>query len=171
MRADKDTFGGLLKAAGKYKYAALLLLLALLFILWPRKETKQTQAAPKAPDTAVCEEHLAQMLSSIEGCGRTKVMLTLRSSGGRTIAQSEDVTVLADGREDRRSEPVVLRSGSSEENVAVLSEEYPEYRGALVICEGGDNAQVKLEVIRAVGALTGLGTDKITVTKMTEGTK
>jgi len=42
----------------------------------------------------------------------------------------------------------------------------PEYRGALVVCEGAASAAVRLEVTQAVAALTGIGTDHIVVSKM-----
>ena len=37
------------------------------------------------------------------------------------------------------------------------------YRGALVVCQGGDQAAVRLAVTEAVMALTGLPADRITV--------
>ena len=41
----------------------------------------------------------------------------------------------------------------------------PTYRGALVVCQGGDRAEVKLAVTEAVTALTGLTADRVTVAK------
>ena len=38
--------------------------------------------------------------------------------------------------------------------------------GVLVVCEGGDSAGVKLDIIRAVGSYTGFGSDRITILKM-----
>ncbi len=38
--------------------------------------------------------------------------------------------------------------------------------GAVVVCEGADNASVKLDILRAIGSYTGLGSDKITILKM-----
>ena len=47
--------------------------------------------------------------------------------------------------------------------VVVTRETYPQYRGALVVCEGGGNDAVRLQVVSAVSALTGLGADKISI--------
>ena len=44
---------------------------------------------------------------------------------------------------------------------------YPVFQGALVVCEGADQAQVRLAMTQAVSALTGLGTDRITICKGT----
>ena len=38
--------------------------------------------------------------------------------------------------------------------------------GAIVVCQGGDNATVRLAIIEAVSNVTGLGADKISVLKM-----
>ena len=39
----------------------------------------------------------------------------------------------------------------------------PQFRGALVVCPGGGDAQIRLKLIEAVSALTGLGADRISV--------
>lgn len=41
------------------------------------------------------------------------------------------------------------------------------WTGAVVVCEGGGSAAVRLELTRAVSALTGLSTDKIAIVKGT----
>ena len=64
----------------------------------------------------------------------------------------------------RTSEPVLLDGGDREETV-VTQTAYPTYRGALVVCQGGDRADVKLAVTAAVSALTGLSSDRVTVVK------
>ena len=41
-------------------------------------------------------------------------------------------------------------------------------KGAVIICDGANDAKVRLDIIRAVGSYTGLTTDKISVLRMTE---
>ena len=57
---------------------------------------------------------------------------------------------------------MLVDDGSAEAPV-VTRTVYPTYRGALVVCQGGDRADVKLAVTEAVAALTGLPADRITV--------
>ena len=38
--------------------------------------------------------------------------------------------------------------------------------GAVVVCQGAENAKARLDIIRAVNAYTGFPSDKITVLKM-----
>ena len=61
-------------------------------------------------------------------------------------------------------EDFVMDGGSGDAPV-VTRTVYPTYRGALVVCQGGDRADVKLAVTEAVAALTGLSADRITVAK------
>jgi stage III sporulation protein AG len=42
----------------------------------------------------------------------------------------------------------------------------PQYLGAIVVCQGADRSDVRLAIVEAVSALTGLGADKISVLKM-----
>lgn len=41
-------------------------------------------------------------------------------------------------------------------------------KGVVVVCEGADNAKVRLEIICAVTSYTGYSSDKITILKMAE---
>ena len=61
-------------------------------------------------------------------------------------------------------ETVIVNSGSGQEAV-LLTRRYPTFQGALVVCEGGDDAEIRLLMTRAVSALTGIGADRITVCK------
>ena len=64
------------------------------------------------------------------------------------------------------SETVVLGSGTSAE-VVVTHSRYPRFVDALIVCEGGDRADVQLKVTQAVSALTGLSSERISVVKGT----
>lgn len=41
-------------------------------------------------------------------------------------------------------------------------------KGVVVVCQGADNAKVKLEIINAVSSYTGYSSDKITILKMVD---
>lgn len=42
----------------------------------------------------------------------------------------------------------------------------PKIEGAIIIAEGGDNANIKTSIVQAVSAVTGLATHKVQVFKM-----
>ena len=94
---------------------------------------------------------------------RSTAALTVDSGTKRELAQ--DTTAERSGSEDgkRKSETVVVGTGSGTQEVVVTNRVYPRYVGALVVCEGGGSAGVRLAVTQAVSALTALPSDKITV--------
>ena len=162
---------GVRKLWDKYKYAVLVALIGAGLLLWPSgnggteppatKQTEQTEIRD-------IQSEMADILGTISGVGQVKVMLTVDSDGQRQLAQDTELTYSGDTKapEDysRRSETVLVESASGDEAVVVRTM-YPTYRGALVVCQGGDQAEVKLAVTEAVAALTGLSTDRITVAK------
>ena len=103
------------------------------------------------------------ILRAIDGVGELRLMLTVDSGTKRELAQ--DTTAERSGSEDmkRKSEAVVIGTGSGTQEVVVTNRVYPRYVGALVVCEGGGSAGVRLAVTQAVSALTALPSDKITV--------
>lgn len=57
-----------------------------------------------------------------------------------------------------------LREAEGVGRVRVLVSE----KGAVVVCDGAENAAVRLNILRAIGSYTGFGSDRITVLKMTD---
>ena len=100
--------------------------------------------------------------------GEVQVLLTVESDGERQLAQDSELSysgsTAAPEDYSRSSQTVLVDDGSAEAPV-VTRTVYPTYRGALVVCQGGDRADVKLAVTEAVAALTGLSADRITVAK------
>ena len=107
------------------------------------------------------EKRMEEALSRITGVGEVRVVLTLQSSPRRILAQDTQSTVEADST-DAALTTVVLSGGGTEETVT-LQQISPQYQGALVVCSGGGNPSVRLQVVEAVSALTGLGADHISV--------
>ncbi|MDR0889361.1 MAG: stage III sporulation protein AG [Oscillospiraceae bacterium] len=166
-------------ALKKYKYAALVVLLGLALLLIPfggndeptasTPEPQETLADSDALYAQEMEQRLTQMLLQVNGAGRVNVMLTLYS-GSRTQYQT-DTQISTDTGENTTSsneerKTVILSEGSAYDKAAVSATVYPQFLGALVVSEGADNAEVRLNLISAVSSLTGLSADKITVVKM-----
>ena len=166
-----EVFGKFRTLWEKGKFALPVLGLGVLLLLWPSGagETKSTAS----PETTVEETLAAQqkemerILARIEGAGELHLMLTLESDGERTLAEDTEETLggSQDAPESQSRRETVVLSVSGGEEVVVTRRESPVYRGALVVCQGADRAEVKLAVTQAVAALTGLGADRITVVK------
>ena len=168
----KRKLTGFLAALGKYKYVLLVAALGALLMAWPagRKEAEPDGAAPPAGrgDLEQTEKAMEEILGKISGVGRVDVMLSLHSDGERVLAQDSSLRYSGSAQSpdsyERSSQPVTDAGG-----VVVTQETYPQYRGALVVCEGGGNDAVRLQVVSAVSALTGLGSDRIAVVKWQGG--
>ena len=155
----------------KYRIPLLVFLLGVALALVPGK-TKKTDAqqttaasADTAFDLSATQKQLEALLSAIDGAGRVRLMLTL-SSGEQIIYQTDSRTVTSAGSTTTQTETVFRQTGSSEKEPAAQSVLYPQYQGALVVCDGADSASVRLAIIQAVSSLTGLGSNKIAVVKM-----
>lgn len=158
---------------GKYKYVLLVMLAGAVLLLWPSGEkAPQPEAAQSVPapaqeegfDLAALEEKLAWTLSKVRGAGDVSVMLTAQSSERRVLAENEKNVRSADGGSETQSTTVVVSgSGAAGESPVLVQKLYPRLQGALVVCQGGDDADVRLKLMQAVSALTGLGADKILI--------
>ena len=154
----------------KYKFAALVMLIGAVLLLWPSGSSStgknSGQSGTAAVETADIQREMEDILGKIAGVGQVQVMLTLEQSGERQLAQDGELSYSGSPQEpedySRRWE-TVLASDSGENVPLVTRQTYPVYRGALVVCQGGDRAEVRLAVTQAVTALTGLSADRVTV--------
>ena len=157
----------------KYKYAVLVLLVGIALLAWP--EEQKTQDVPNVPEPAATpeeslEQKLEQLLSQVDGAGRVRVLLT-QKTGPEYIYQTDNVTEeqYQDGESGTSSSTqTVLISVDGTQEAVIAQTVFPTYQGAVIICQGGDQPKVRLDLIEAVSSLTGLSADKITVIKMTE---
>ncbi len=129
------------------------------------------------------ENKLENVLKKVSGVGAVKVAITLKGSkqriplkdstteqeslnevdgegGSRTDmkVKKDEETILVDG-EDGKSEPYILQ------------EKEPEIEGVLVIAEGGDDAELQMEIMEAVEVLFNVPAHKVKVMKMSNGIK
>ena len=147
----------------KYKYAILVLLIGLTLLLIPgkRTETKNTHSTLPAAvkQETLTQESLAQILQTVEGAGKVKVLLST-GEGEQTIYQT-------DTDNDRKSNNTVIVADSERNENGLIQQVNPAvYKGAVIVCQGADSPTVRLAITQAVSKITGLGTDAICVLKM-----
>ena len=132
----------------KYRYVLLVVLAGLFLMALP--EPRQD-----------LQTGLEEILSQIQGAGRVQVLLTQRE-GERTVYQTDEDSTSSGIRSD-----TVLLNGSDRSQTGLVQQvNPPTYLGAVIVCQGADSASVRLAIVEAVGSVTGLSTDKITVLKM-----
>jgi len=156
----------------RYKWAVLVILAGVVALLWPSGGTKETSTAQSTAvaalgDPEALQEEMEEILSHISGVGEVRLLLTVETDGERQLAGNTETSYSgsASAPEDfsRSWEAVMPQDGG--QTPVVTTTRYPTYRGALVVCQGGDQASVRLAVTEAVTALTGLPADRVSVAK------
>lgn len=152
----------------KYKYAILILLVGLVFMLFPGNKTKETSVEPQSAGTTVhipLEERLAKILCQVEGAGKVEVVLTI-SAGEETLFQADVDSSFSEKDQSTRSDTVIITDSSHNETGLIKQVLPPVYQGAIIVCQGAERPSVRLEIVDAVSKLTGLGANSISVLKM-----
>ncbi len=157
-----------LRALGKYKFVLLVILAGAALLLLPdsdKAERPQAQPAGAGEEdfsVEALEGKLEATLAQIDGAGQVRVMLTVRGGTRRVLAQDESLE-REEGSARRETQTVVVSAGSGLEETVLIQQIYPQFQGALVVATGGGDPEVRLKLAQAVAALTGLGTDKISI--------
>lgn len=150
----------------KYRYALLILAAGIILMLLPTTGPEaSSQPQPEQIQSQVLSEDfetkLSRILSQMEGAGKVVVFLS-QASGEKTLYQTdEDFT-----SGDVRRETVLVTGADRAQEGLVLQINPPVYQGAVVLCQGADNAAVRLSITQAVANATGLGANQISVLKM-----
>ena len=149
----------------KYRYGILIVLLGIALMCLPggKKEAPVPNASSLPQDEAErsLEESLASILGQIKGAGKVQVLLT-EAKGTETVYQSDDST----GNDTKRQDTVIISGADRGQTGLVRTVTPATFLGAIVVCQGADDAALRLELTRAVSNVTGLGTDRISIVKM-----
>lgn len=128
--------------------------------------------------TAQLEERLKKVLSKVEGIGNVEVMITLKSSKEKVILKdnpyTEESMKEVDGEGGNRDSSsikkedttVLVDSGNGESLPYIIQELEPVVEGIVVIAEGGDNLDIKKEIMEAAQVLFNVPAHKVKVMKM-----
>ncbi len=153
------------EALKKYQYVLLIIAVGAVLLLLPAggRDSPEEEAPAReegsAFDLEAFENKLERTLSQIEGAGEAKVVLTLDGGSRQVLARNQD----RDGEGGGSNTVVTVGKGSGQQEAVPIQTVAPQFRGALVVCPGGGSAQVRLKLIEAVSAVTGLGSDRIAV--------
>ncbi len=174
MGEKLDKIKKLLNKDKKIFVLVILALAAIVFLIiseFAESEKKEVITdSVKATDeyTEKIEKKLTELISSVEGAGQTVVMVTLEASEENIFAK--EIKTDDDKTGDKSSskyeyEYVVIKNGSSTENGMLLKVTEPDIRGVAIVCDGGDNAAVRENIINTVSAVLDIKTNNISVCK------
>lgn len=151
---------------GKYKYPILVALVGLGLMLLPSPGNRaETPTVSPQQSVQTLEQRLEEILSGIDGAGQVRVLLT-EKAGQQTLYQTDSRSQTDADGSDHSDDTVLVESADRTETGLVRQILEPEYRGAVILCQGAGSASVRLAVVEAVSCVTGLGADQISVLKM-----
>lgn len=143
----------------KYRYLILMLLAGVMILLLPEHSEGSAEICTEVEVQQNLQMELEDILKEIAGVGKVKVLLT-EESGRDTVYQVDE------NRDRANLDTVIIMNDQREESGLIKQVISPEYRGAVIVCQGADHAEVRLAVVNAVKSVTGLSSDNITVLKM-----
>ncbi len=164
-----------MKANKKFEigvYAGIGLLIAILYLTGIRPA-----AQPVAEETLTAtplsergdETRLEEALSKIRGAGAVEVMLTYENGKELIPAYETDTQSNTQSGEivssNASTRPVTVTKGGQEEAI-IVKEVEPRIRGVIVIAEGAEDIQVRMDLARAASKALGVEAERVEVFTM-----
>lgn len=112
------------------------------------------------------EKELEELLRTVDGAGKVKVMVTLDCLEERSAAKNTE-SESSDSSSDTNEEYVLIDSDNGTDGL-ILKTTAPVIRGVGISCQGAVSPTVKQELTRLTSAALGVPVNRIWVTKMKE---
>ena len=123
------------------------------------------------------EKELEELLSSVEGAGRVRVMITLEQSRELVLEKEEKRSqkqtmeenaegIGKEGRENIWEEKAIYEEDEKEKLPFVVKQIFPRIQGVVVAAEGVGTGYVRSDLSEAVQALFGIEAHKVKVLKL-----
>lgn len=163
-----DAFSGVINGDKKIKIFAAIGIIAILLILLSEfiptaAESKKKEETDYAEYISSLENETQELLSSISGAGRCKVMITLKNSSESVYAKNIEENNNS-GSISLKNE-YVLYDGQEGETPVLIKQYFPDVQGVAVVCDGADNSAVRESIINTVSSLFSIPVNKISVSK------
>lgn len=164
MKLQMPEMGKLKAQLKRFQYVGLVLLLGVLLLAFPltsekeAKTTDQKEQQAEEVDVEALERRLQAIITQIDGVGQADVLVTLSAGSRQILAANEKV-----GESTTETETVLTKDSGSGQSAVTVQTIYPTYQGVLVVCDGGGDPTVKLQVLNALKALTGLSSEQISI--------
>ena len=114
------------------------------------------------------EKRLSETLKTIEGAGKTKVFITLAGSGETVYLTNakldESIDAVSQTRTTSEKHLATMKNGTSTETPVIVKKIAPKISGVLIVCEGGENQNVKSNIIKAASTALDVSSSRIYVT-------
>ena len=103
------------------------------------------------------EERVKELCNRIDGVSSTYAVVTLK--GGYKALYAADLQY---GSNNQKNQTVIIGSGSAEQGL-LIGYENPEIAGIGIVCSGGDDSNIRKNVISVVSSAFNISSNKIFV--------
>lgn len=174
---DKNKLQNLIETIGMKKILLLFVLgICFLVFSFPSSEKQdQKQTTEKEKESSSTDEfvkkqeaRLVKALSKVEGVGKVKVMITVKSSKEAVVNKDSPYEESTGEKEKtvKEGEETVLVEEDGKKVPYVIKEVEPEVEGVVVVAQGGGNDIVNQNIVDAVSILFHISSYKVKVLKM-----
>ncbi len=174
---DKKKLQNLIETIGTKKILLLFALgICLLVFSFPspeKKQEKQTTQEEKESSTTddyvkKQEKRLVKALSKVEGVGKVRVMITVKSSKEAVVNKDSPYEESTGEKEKtvKEGEETILVEEDGKKVPYVVKEVEPEVEGVVVVAQGGGSDIVNQNIVDAVSVLFHISSYKVKVLKM-----
>ncbi len=123
------------------------------------------------------QQNLENIISTVNGAGKSRVLLTFESAAETVYATEERKNKEAsedksDGSITRKRESddcekkyITIKDSEGTEHALAVTEIEPKVKGVIVICPGGDDPLVKRRIVEAVTTALNIPSKRVCVTK------
>lgn len=178
------------KVAGNEKYRRLLIILglggiALIFLSGFFHTGDGGGKDEELPAVITVQEYanqlqnsLTEIVSSIDGAGETKVMVTLEN-GPETKYATEEKTSSQNHEErtagdttrveqtgDSEVKYITVRDADGAERALAITEFQPTVKGVVIVCAGGEQPIVQQRIVNAVTTALNISSKRVCVTRL-----
>ncbi len=186
MNGIKEKINDLIKKENRAKLVTVVGILILVLILvselgsscTKKEDTKKTETFDCEAYADSVEKRLCEIVGSIKGAGRVKVLVTLENSEEYIYASDSkqnsdssekngtDGTVSTDTKSDSE-ESVIIVDGEKGREALVRTMKLPTVGGVVVVCDGAENEEVRERITEAVTTALGISSRRVYVTILT----
>jgi stage III sporulation protein AG len=156
-------------------YGSLFLLAGLFYCIGEGWFQAAPRDGPGAVETTL-EARLEDILSTVRGAGRVRVLVTYATAGERvaatvstldeSVSETSGVNTATRSEQSREMKQPATVATEGGQSPIILVEREPEIRGVIVVAEGAADPSVRLSLQRAVQAVTGVSLSSIEVFEM-----
>lgn len=131
-------------------------------------EKARTDAAPEeiAAYSAMLESGVREAVCRVTGSDNVSVMITLESTFENVYVSDAVVNeAVTAEKTDRQSEKQLVLTGAGDSGMPVVVKKIPpRVKGAVIVCQGGNNSDIKNRVTAIAATVLNLSETKIYVT-------